>query len=131
MRELTDTDTRVVAARWIERHAPRGARVAVDPGIPRQGGSAVVPLSSPGTADGFDPRRDVAALVAVGVRFVVVNGDVAAAVRTARGRYAREASFYDALDVQARRVYAVRPGGGLRGPRVAVYRLPLRGEQEA
>jgi hypothetical protein len=44
-------------------------------------------------------------------------------VLAARDRYPREAGFYADLQARADRVYHVRPGHGLIGPWVSVYRL--------
>jgi hypothetical protein len=38
-------------------------------------------------------------------------------------RYPREGRFYADLDDEARRVLVVRPGAGLTGPWVSLYRL--------
>jgi hypothetical protein len=54
---------------------------------------------------------------------VFATGAVADRVLAAAGRYPREARFYRQLARDTRRVLVVRPGGGLAGPWVALYRL--------
>jgi hypothetical protein len=44
-------------------------------------------------------------------------------VLAAADRYPREAAFYAELEADTERILLVRPGGGLSGPWVAVYRL--------
>jgi 4-amino-4-deoxy-L-arabinose transferase-like glycosyltransferase len=119
---LTKTDTRVVAARWIERHVPPSAGLAAESSTPllkRQ----ILPLLLPGPGRPSDPNRDVARLRRQGIRYVVVTGAVADRVLAAREHYPREVRFYDQLQRQAKRLYYVRRGHGLAGPWVAVYRL--------
>ncbi len=121
--DLTRTDTRVTAARWIERNVPAGATVAADPSTPALPNMRVMPLELPGPGRPFDPERDVERLRAAGVDYALVTGAVADRVRAAADRYPQETRFYDALDANARRVLVVRPGGDLAGPWVALYRL--------
>jgi hypothetical protein len=122
-RELTKTDTRVVAHAWIERHLPRGARLAADPSLPPLAGFHVVRLRLPLPQESEpDPNRDISRLRNTGVRYAVVTGAVADRVRAARKRYPRETRFYDELSTLTKRLYIVRPDG-LAGPWVAVYRL--------
>jgi 4-amino-4-deoxy-L-arabinose transferase-like glycosyltransferase len=123
-KELTRTDTRVVAARWVERHLSRGTKIAADPSTPAFAGLRVLPLLLPGPKRAFDPNRDIAQLRKLGVRDVVVTGAVTDRVLAARDRYPREAHFYDELKARAKRAYYVEPGGDLAGPWVVVYRLP-------
>ncbi len=120
--ELTRTDTRVVAERWIERNLPRGARVAAESSTPPLEGFDLVPLALPGPKRPFDENRDVARLRERGTAYVVVSGAVADRVLAARDRYPREARFYDELR-RTPRVFYRKPGGALAGPWVAVYRL--------
>ena len=120
---LTRTDTRVVAQRWIEGHLPHGSVVAAESSTPPLPGFRVLPLQLPGPGRPFDPNRDVARLRREGVRYALVTGAVADRVLAARDHYPREAAFYGQLDRRARRVYAVRPGGGLAGPWVSLYAL--------
>ena len=122
-KELTRTDTRVVAQRWVEQHVSRGTQIAADPSTPSFAGLHVLPLLLPGPKREFDPNRDIARLRKIGVRDVVVTGAVTDRVLAARDRYPREARFYDDLETRAQRVYYVQPGGDLAGPWVAVYRL--------
>ena len=120
---LTRTDTRIVAERWIEQHIPADTHVAADPSAPALAGLRVTLLALPGPGRAFDPRRNVARLKRDGIATVIVTGAVTDRVLAARDRYPREASFYDGLRQNARRLYYVTPGGGLAGPWVAVYRL--------
>ena len=122
-KELTRTDTRVIAQRWVERHVSRGTQIAADPSTPSFAGLRVLSLLLPGPKREFDPNRDIARLRKIGVRDVVVTGAVTDRVLAARDRYPREARFYDDLERRAQRVYYVQPGGDLAGPWVAVYRL--------
>jgi 4-amino-4-deoxy-L-arabinose transferase-like glycosyltransferase len=122
-KRLTKTDTRVVAARWIQAHVPARSPVAADPSTPAVPGLFVLPLQLPGPGRAFDPNRNVARLRREGIRYVVVSGSVTDRVDAARDRYPREAAFYDALAQRTRRLYYLAPGDGLTGPWVAVYRL--------
>ena len=123
---LLREDTRVTARAWIERHLPRGARVAADPSAPPLDGLdglAVTRLELPGPGRATDARRDVERLRASGVRYVVVSGAVADRVRAASERYPHETRFYDELERRTRLLYRREARGGLTGPWVAVYRL--------
>ena len=122
-KRLTRTDTRVVAARWIEQHVARGTYVAADPSSPQVPHLRVLPLQLPGPKRPFDRNRDVARLRRLGVRTVVVTGAVTDRVRAARDHYPRESAFYDDLAATARRIYYLAPGHHLAGPWVAIYRL--------
>ena len=122
-KQLTRTDTRIVAHRWVEQHIQAGTRIAADPSTPTFAGLDVVHLQLPGPKRGFDPNRDLARLRRLGVRDVVVTGAVTDRVLAARDHYPREARFYDDLRSRAKRVYYLEPGDGLAGPWVAVYRL--------
>jgi hypothetical protein len=116
--EHTRTDTRVVAARWIDEHVPAGEPVVVDPSIPELG-RTVRRLELPAPWAEPDPNRDVSRLHG----YVVVTGAVADRVLAARDRYPAEARFYDQLRQSGRRLFYVQSGHGLAGPWVAVYRL--------
>jgi hypothetical protein len=120
---LTKTDTRVVAARWLDDHLSRGAVVAAESSTPPVRAARVVSLALPGPGFASDPDRDVSRLEKLGVGYVLVSGAVADRVLAARDRYPREARFYDDLRTRARRVYHVQPGEGLAGPWVSLYRL--------
>ncbi len=120
---LTRTDTRIVAARWIDRNIPAGTHVAADPSTPALARLQITPLQLPGPGRPFDRNRNVVRLKQEGIAAVVVTGAVTDRVLAARDRYPRESAFYDDLRRRGRRVYYVAPGGGLAGPWVAVYRL--------
>ena len=123
VRELTRTDTRLVAHDWIEAHIPRSSTVAVDPSTAPVAAARVLRLELPGPGRPADPKRDVDRLRALGVDYVLVTGAIADRVRAASERYPTEARFYDELETDARRVLRVEPGGKLAGPWVAVFRL--------
>jgi 4-amino-4-deoxy-L-arabinose transferase-like glycosyltransferase len=122
-KRLTRTDTRVAAARWLERNVQHGTRLAEDPSTPIVSGYRILPLQLPGPGRAFDPNRSVARLRKQGIRDVVVSGAVTDRVLAARNRYPREASFYDELARKARRVYYVTAADGRSGPWVAIYAL--------
>ncbi len=121
-KELTRTDTRVVAGAWLDAHVPRGATIAVDPAAPRLDGFRTIELQLPGPGRAADERRDVARLRAQGIHYVLVTGDVTDRVLAARDRYPREAAFYDGL-ARRRPLYRLEPGHGLAGPWVALYHV--------
>ena len=122
-KELTRTDTRIVAHRWVEQHIEAGTRIAADPSTPTFAALRVLHLSLPGPKRGFDSNRELARLRRLGIKDVVVTGAVTDRVLAARDHYPREAGFYDDLRDRATRVYYIEPGDGLAGPWVAVYRL--------
>jgi hypothetical protein len=122
-RELTRTDTRIVAQRWVVQHIKPGTHIAADPSTPDFGRLRVLHLLLPGPKRGFDPNRDVARLRRLGIRNVVVTGAVTDRVLAARDRYPREAAFYDQLRTKSRQVFYLAPSGDLAGPWVAVYGL--------
>jgi hypothetical protein len=122
-KRLTRTDTRVVAARWLERNVPRGTEVAADPSTPQVPGLDVLALQLPGPGRPFDRNRSVERLRSRGIRLVIVTGAVTDRVDAARERYPREVAFYDALASSTRRIYYLQPGKRYAGPWVAIYRL--------
>ena len=122
-RELTRPDTRVAARDWVERNLPGGAFVASDPGTPSLEGVRVLELEQPGPGRGFDENRSVRRLRELGVEYVLVTGAVADPVLAARGRYPREAAFYDELEVEGERAFSVTRGDRRSGPWVAVYHV--------
>ena len=120
-RDLTRTDTRVVALPRIEKALPASAPVAVDPSsppLPRR----VLDLQLPGPGRPTDPNRDLARLRARGVRYVLVTGAVTDRVLRARSHYPLEARFYDSL-ARLTPVVDVEPAHGLTGPWVRLYRI--------
>ena len=122
-KELTRTDTRVVAHGWIERHIAPGTRIAADPSTPPFEGLRVLRLELPGPQRKFDRDRSLSRLRRLGMRYVVVTGSITDRVLAARSSYPREARFYDDLRRRTKRVYYLEPGGDLAGPWVAVYQL--------
>jgi 4-amino-4-deoxy-L-arabinose transferase-like glycosyltransferase len=120
-RELTKTDTRVVAHRWIEHHLPHGARLAVDSSLTPFAGFRVLKLQLPLQGeDRADPNRNLARLRDQGYRYAVVTGAVADRVLAAREDYPHETGFYGALK-RTRRLFYIPAGGRYAGPWVAVY----------
>jgi hypothetical protein len=120
-RDLTRTDARLVAHRWVERNLPRGAILATDPSTPDFEGFRVVRLELPRPGEPADPKRDIGRLRELGVGYVVVTGAIEDRVLAAAGHYPRETSFYRHL-AREQRVYAVH-SGRLGGPWVEIYRL--------
>jgi hypothetical protein len=123
-RELTRTDTRVVARSWVERHVKPDTRLAVDPSLPPFSGFRIVKLDLPLPEENQpDPDRDIRRLRLEDVHYIVVTGAVADRVLDARDHYPFESRFYERVK-KLRRVFYVRKNqGGLNGPWVAVYRL--------
>jgi hypothetical protein len=122
-KQLTRTDTRVIAHGWVEQHLPRGTHIAADPSTPSFERLRVLQLGLPGPKRPFDENRDLARLKELGIRDVVVTGAVTDRVLAARSDYPREARFYDDLEERTQRIYFLEPGDGRSGPWVAVYRL--------
>ncbi len=123
VRELTRTDTRVVAHAWIDAHVPRKALVAVEPSTPPVEPRPTIALELPGPGRPTDRDRDVRDLRERGVQYVLVTGAVADRVFAAPRHYPTEVRFYLQLESSAVRVLRVGPGGGLAGPWVELYRL--------
>lgn len=123
VRELTRTDTRLVAHAWIEEHVPRSAVVAIDSSTAPVDAARVLRLELPGPGRAPDPNRDLNALAAAGVEYVVITGAVADRVVAATTVYPAETRFYAQLEGRAKRVFRIDPGGDRAGPWVAVYRL--------
>src|SRR5919201_702713 len=96
-RDLTRTDTRVIAHRWVERQVPPGTHIAADPSTPSFETLHVLPLALPGPKRTFDRNRDVSRLRRMGIDVVVVSGAITDRVLAARSSYPREARFYDEL----------------------------------
>jgi 4-amino-4-deoxy-L-arabinose transferase-like glycosyltransferase len=122
-KELTRTDTRVLAARWVDQHIRPGTRIAADPSTPTFTSLHVLPLSLPGPKREFDENRNIARLRRLGVQDVVVTGAITDRVLAARSDYPREARFYDQLRARTTLIYHLEPGDGRAGPWVAIYRL--------
>ncbi len=122
-RRLTKTDTREVAHAWVERHLPRGARLAADPSLPPFERFRVLKLHLPlPQEERADPNRNLTRLRNAGVRYAIVTGAVADRVLAARQDYPGETAFYEKLATLTKRLYYVKEDG-LNGPWVAVYRL--------
>ena len=121
--DLTRTDTRAVAARWIRGHLPDDSLIAAESSTPPLLGYPELPLLLPGPGRRSDPNRSVERLRRQGVDYVLVTGAVADRVLAARSHYPRETRFYSDLRRRTKRVYYLKPGGDLTGPWVAVYRL--------
>lgn len=121
-RELTQTDARIVAHDWVEKHLAQGSTLATDPSTPTFEGFRVVPLLLPRPGEPTDPNRDVAKLRDLGVQYVIVTGAVEDRVLDAAGHYPRETRFYRDLR-KTRLVYSVRPEKKLAGPWVEIYGL--------
>ena len=120
---VSRTDTRIVAQRWLAEHAAPNAIVAADPSTPRLEGRRVIALRLPGPGRPFDPRRNVAELRTLGVRYVFVTGAVTDRVLRAADRYPREAAFYQRLARGVKIAFELSPGSRLSGPWVAIYDL--------
>jgi 4-amino-4-deoxy-L-arabinose transferase-like glycosyltransferase len=110
---LTRTDTRIVAARWITAHVPKGSRIAAESSTAVPRGYIVVPIPLP--LPGRDTRVDVHS-----ARWVLVSGAVADRVLAAREAYPHRSAFYAGLP---RPAFRLRGYDGTSGPWVAVYRL--------
>jgi hypothetical protein len=122
-RKLTKTDTRVVAHRWVERHLPHGARIAVDPSLTSFEGFRVLELKLPLPEEKRpDPNRDSRALLEKRIHYVIVTGAVEDRVLAATEHYPAEAGFFNDLHSRARRLFYVKEDG-LNGPWVAVYHI--------
>jgi 4-amino-4-deoxy-L-arabinose transferase-like glycosyltransferase len=109
---LTRTDTRIVAARWIDAHVPKSAEIAAESSTAVPPGYRVLPIPLPSRGNDGTPVLGRA-------RWVLVSGAVADRVLAARDVYPQRAAFYDALRRPAFRTSA---HDGLNGPWVAVYR---------
>ena len=120
--DLTKTDARVVAQRWVAEHVARSSYLAADSSTPDFSGYRVLGLMLPRPGQPHDPNRNVAHLRAVGVRYVVVTGAVEDRVLAAARHYPRETRFYESLKREWR-VYAIRPHGDVGGPWLEIYRL--------
>ena len=120
---LTRMDTRIVAQRWLSEHAAPNVTVAADPSTPSLEGRRVIPLRLPGLGRPFDPRRNVAKLRTLGVRYLFVTGAVTDRVLRAADRYPREAAFYRGLARDGNIAFELAPGRRFSGPWVAIYDL--------
>jgi 4-amino-4-deoxy-L-arabinose transferase-like glycosyltransferase len=109
---LTRTDTRVVAARWIATHVPKGSTIAAESSTAVPAGYAVVPIPLP--LPGHDARVDVD-----GAKWILVSGAVADRVLAAHDEYPERSAFYARLMQPA---FRLRAQDGTSGPWVAVYR---------
>jgi hypothetical protein len=123
-RELTKTDTRVVAQPRLDAVAVGRGFWAVDPSAPRPSARGVIELALPAPWADPDPLRDVGRLRAERVQYVVATGAIADRVRAAPDEYPQELRFYEQLERTAKRVWRIEPGPDLAGPWVALYQLP-------
>ena len=123
VRELTRTDTRVVAHAWIEDNLPLDAVVAVESSAPPVDPRTTIRLELPGPGRETDPKRDVEELRGRGVGYVLVTGAVADRVLASTKHYPHESRFYVQLEEETQRLLRVGPGGELVGPWVALYRI--------
>ena len=121
--DLTKTDARIAAHRWIVENVPRGARIAVDPSTPDLAGYRVTHLLLPRPGQPFDPNRDVDHLRATNIRFLVLTGAVEDRVLAAAAHYPRETVFVQEARREGKRVFQVRPDGRFGGHWVEVFRL--------
>jgi 4-amino-4-deoxy-L-arabinose transferase-like glycosyltransferase len=110
---LTRTDTRVVAARWIAVHVPKGSTIAAESSTAVPRGYPIVPIPLP--LPGHDTRVDINS-----ARWVLVSGAVADRVLAAHEEYPQRSAFYARLPKPA---FRLRAQDGTSGPWVAVYRL--------
>jgi 4-amino-4-deoxy-L-arabinose transferase-like glycosyltransferase len=78
-KRLTKTDTRVIAAGWIDGHLATGTTIAADPSTPQLPSLRVLPLQLPGPGRPFDPNRNLGRLRREGIRFVVVDARTSSA----------------------------------------------------
>jgi 4-amino-4-deoxy-L-arabinose transferase-like glycosyltransferase len=108
---LTRTDTRVVAARWIAAHVPKGSTIAAESSTAVPAGYPVVPIPLP--LPGRDARVDVD-----GASWILVSGAVADRVLAAHDEYPQRSAFYARLREPA---FRLREHDGTSGPWVAVY----------
>jgi 4-amino-4-deoxy-L-arabinose transferase-like glycosyltransferase len=122
-RELTKTDARVVAHRWIQANLPKGARIAVDPSTPDLEGYWVLHLLLPRPGKEPDPNRALDRLRDEEIRYLVLTGAVEDRVFAAREHYPRETRFVEETRKETRRVYSIRPDRDLSGHWVEVYEL--------
>jgi 4-amino-4-deoxy-L-arabinose transferase-like glycosyltransferase len=118
---LTGRDHRLDAAAWIDETVPADDTIAADPSTLPLTGRPVVRLELPGPHRRFDPRRDLAALRADGVRWLVVSGSVTDRVLASAAEYPREARFYRSLE-RLRPAFAA-PASGPTRPWLRVYRV--------
>jgi 4-amino-4-deoxy-L-arabinose transferase-like glycosyltransferase len=120
-RELVKADARAVAAPRIAELVD-GATVALDPAVPEPPRARVVRLQLPAPWQKPDPNRNVVRLVADGVRYVVVTGEIEDRVRAAPEDYPREMRFLGQLE-RSILVFRVDPSREVGGPWVALYKL--------
>ncbi len=117
-RVTSQPSTRVVAARWIERHIPAGSRVAVEIRGPD------LTTSSYHVADHFalPEAGTVADYAAAGYQYFVINSALSREYRRCGRKCPNEDAFYQWLRSHARKLAEFRPlTGGWGGPHLAIY----------
>jgi hypothetical protein len=112
--DRTRTDTRIVAASWIEAHVPKGSIIAAESSTAVPPGYRVVriPLPFPGHDESVDLGP---------ARWVLVSGAVADRVRAAGDVYPKRNAFYSALRRHGA-AFSTVAHDDTAGPWVAVYR---------
>jgi 4-amino-4-deoxy-L-arabinose transferase-like glycosyltransferase len=118
-RTQAETSTRLMAARWIERHIPPGNGVAVELKGPDLSGTRYryvehYALPNAGTVTDY---------AHAGYRYLVVNDTIARGYHVDRHRFRAQAAFYGYLRDDARRLATFRHGRAHGGPHLVLYDL--------
>ena len=115
---IAHPSTRVVAARWIERHIPAGSRIAVEIRGPD------LTTTSYHVADHFSlpDAGTVADYVHAGYRYFVVNSVLSHQYRICGRHCPDQDAFYQWLRSHARKLAEFRPlTSGWGGPHLSIY----------
>jgi hypothetical protein len=138
-RTLSGTDTRAAAKDFIERTIRSGTVIATESygpplfnllqqpyfseaGIPQRTYKIVpLPIPLPGVPE---TQRSIAFLETQPVRYVAVSAKVYDRVFAAAGDYPHAVDFYVQLGRTSKLVKVFRPGPGVRGPVIKLYKLP-------